>query len=160
MSVEHIPDHSDLPDRTVSVRFQFLDSTSFSTTCTDNTLSYIRQFWHIKRRLLRLTPDSHNMGDETKVPIQFRRVGFLHLSALGDDNLRVGLILRGGGILDLVNELHPFDNAAEHNVLSVQEGRGHGRDEELTPIGIGPGVLKSGVSTVSQYFLLVVFLTR
>ena len=42
--------------------------------------------------------------------------------------------------LNLLDDLHPLDDLAEHHVLPVQPGRLGGADEELRVVGVGPSV--------------------
>ena len=60
----------------------------------------------------------------------------LALATVGDDNLLGGLAGLGAKALDLLDDIHPFDDLAEHDVLSVQP-LGLGRaQEELRTVGV------------------------
>lgn len=67
-----------------------------------------------------------------------------HLTTLRNRHIEVRHVLAppsGLGGLHLPDNVHPVHHTPEDDVLAVQEGRRHGGDEELGPIGIGPGVL-------------------
>src|SRR5207237_8590061 len=43
-------------------------------------------------------------------------------------------------LLNLIHDVHPVDDAAEHGVLRIEMRLRRVRDEELTAAGVGPGV--------------------
>ncbi len=59
-------------------------------------------------------------------------VGDLHRATEGARASALGL--------DRLDQVHPLDDLAEHTVLAVQMGGGHGGDEELRAVGVGAGV--------------------
>ena len=61
----------------------------------------------------------------------------LALAAVGDDDLFRGLPGLGAEALDLLDDVHPLDDLAEHNVLAVEPRRGLERDEELAAVRVG-----------------------
>lgn len=68
----------------------------------------------------------------------------LHLAALGNDDVEVGHVLAlvaGPGGLHLLDHVHAVDDLAKDDVLAVEEGRGHGGDEELGAVCVGAGIL-------------------
>lgn len=72
-----------------------------------------------------------------------------HLAALRDDDVQVGHVLAlvpGLGHLHLLDDVHAVDDLAEDDVLAVEEGRRHRRDEELGAVAIGSRVLEHFVS--------------
>lgn len=64
-----------------------------------------------------------------------------HLPALRNDNVLVRPIPRRPRVLHHAHNLHALDDAAEDDVLVVQERRGRAGDEELAAVGVGAGVL-------------------
>lgn len=65
----------------------------------------------------------------------------LHLPTHGDNDVLRRFLTNGSRVLNLLDDLHPFDHSAKDDVFIVQKGRRHRRDEELTPVGIGTGIL-------------------
>lgn len=68
----------------------------------------------------------------------------LHLAALRDHDVQVGHVApaaAGLGGLHLPDDVHAIDDLAEDDVLAVQEGRRHRRDEELRAVRVRAGVL-------------------
>jgi hypothetical protein len=69
----------------------------------------------------------------------------LHLTALGDDHVKVRHILAAVtslGSFHLLDYVHTFEDLAKYNVLVVKEGCGDGGDEELRSVGVGSSVLR------------------
>lgn len=67
----------------------------------------------------------------------------LDLAAVLDDHSlhgRRSVALHCLHALDLAHDLHAGLYFAKDHVLAVQMRRGHGRDEELAAVGVGPGV--------------------
>lgn len=97
--------------------------------------------------LLRGAPESPQLVSTPARPV--RSLQGLHLAALGDDHILVGLVLaavaRLGGFHHL-DDIHAVDDLAEDDVLVVEERRRDGGDEELGAVGVGAGVLDFGVS--------------
>ena len=46
----------------------------------------------------------------------------------------------GADLLDAADDVHAVDDAAEDDVLAVEERRRRARDEELTAVGVGAGI--------------------
>ena len=62
------------------------------------------------------------------------------LSAVCDLNLLAWCSALAAEAFNLLDQIQPVGDLAEHNVLSVQPGCGNGGDEELTAVGSGPSV--------------------
>jgi hypothetical protein len=58
-------------------------------------------------------------------------IGLGQLTAVHDLDLASGLAAGATERLNLAHQLHVVGHAAEHDVLAVQPGAGHGGDEEL-----------------------------
>lgn len=71
-----------------------------------------------------------------------------HLTTLRNDDIQIRDIpttTAGLGGLHLLDYIHAFGDLAEDHVLAVEEGRGHGRDEELGAVAVRTGVLSMRV---------------
>ena len=71
-----------------------------------------------------------------------------HLPALANNQIHIRDVLPpvpGARLLHLPHNVHSVKDLAEDDVLSVQERRGHRRDEELRAVAVRAGVLESGV---------------
>ena len=79
----------------------------------------------------------------------YRESVALHLAALRDYNIKIRHILasvsRLGG-LHLLDDVHAVDDLAEDDMFAVEEGCGHGGDEELGAVGVGAGILWKVIS--------------
>jgi hypothetical protein len=67
-----------------------------------------------------------------------------HLPARTDDHIQIRDILApvpGFRVLHLPHDIHAIKDLPENDVLAVEEGRGHGGDEELRAVAVGAGVL-------------------
>ena len=64
----------------------------------------------------------------------------LHFPTLGDGDIEGWLLLNSASILDFSHDIHAFDDLAENDMLVVKEWRSDGRDEELTSVGVFPGI--------------------
>lgn len=62
------------------------------------------------------------------------------LTTIGDHDLLGGLTRLGAVRLDLLDNVHTFDDLAEDDVLLVEPGGLGGGDEELGSVGVGSGV--------------------
>ena len=62
------------------------------------------------------------------------------LAAVGDDDLFRGLPGLGAEAFDLLDDVHPLDDLAEHNVLSVEPLGLGGAEEKLGAVSVGTGV--------------------
>lgn len=70
-----------------------------------------------------------------------------HLAALCNSNVQIWHILAPAsrlGRLHLAHDVHAVGNAPKDDVLSVQKGCGHCRDEELRAVCVGTSVLGGG----------------
>lgn len=69
-----------------------------------------------------------------------------HLTTLRNDNIQIRDITSATTRLrplHFINDIHTINDLAEDDVLPVQMGRGHGRDEELATVRIRARVLLS-----------------
>jgi hypothetical protein len=60
---------------------------------------------------------------------------------LGNDHVEVRFVAERStraGVFDFAGNVDAINYLAKNNVLVVQKRRGHGGDEELAAIGIGP----------------------
>jgi hypothetical protein len=73
-------------------------------------------------------------------------IGALHLSTLRDDDILVWLVLCCTRVLNLVNNIHTFDDLSEDDMLVVEEWSWNSGDEELTSISICTGILVKACS--------------
>lgn len=65
----------------------------------------------------------------------------LHFSALRNGHVLDRLLPLRARVLNLAHHIHAVDDLAKHDVLVVQEGRGHGSDEELGAVCVGTRIL-------------------
>ena len=63
-------------------------------------------------------------------------IGVLALAAVSHHNLLAGLSRLRAKTLDLLDDIHPLHNLAEHHVLAIQPLGLSGADEELGAVSV------------------------
>lgn len=77
-----------------------------------------------------------------------------HLTTLRNHHRLLRRISDRPHILNLLHHIHPLDHFPEYHVLVIQMRRRHGRDEELTAVCVGAGVLRyASLAQSSPLFL-------
>jgi hypothetical protein len=74
----------------------------------------------------------------------------LHLSALHNRHILVGLFFAGTSVLNHVYNVHAVNHLAKDYMLLVQEGGGCSCDKELAAVGVGARILPFSVNTLEH----------
>lgn len=82
------------------------------------------------------------------------------LATVSNDNSALGLVLcASGGVFDFLDNIHPFDDLTEDNVLVVQPSGLHSANEELAAIGVGSSI-GHGQNTLASVLHLEVLIVE
>lgn len=72
---------------------------------------------------------------------RIKRLLHRNMPRIGNLHLALGPIARVSRLrLDLPHNLHAVEHLAKHDVLAIQPRRLNGRNEELTAVGVAPGI--------------------